>query len=124
MIGDYYWSTGIKVRYVEPYEGKPARWSASADFYDAGFCQDPSTEGHFHTRYAQESLSAAIDVLKADMERMGIVWADWVPTTPSLYVEGDGKRDDVPLPTNWRELVNAEAERIGWHASYAREEER
>lgn len=118
-----YWSTGITVKH---HNGK---WAASVDFLDNGFANDDpdkghiSTEGKLHTRYfiadgeQVDGLTAAIDTVRADAERLGIIWRsdDDVPT---IYMKGDGEDPEWPAPDGWHELVNAQAERIGWTPSY------
>lgn len=128
MIGDGYWATGITVRYGYSGEDKYG-WGAEVDFYDSGFCNDDtdkravSTEGTLRTRYYvregdtpdADALATAIDVLKADTERLGITW------TPSatVYYQGDGVSEDWPPPPGWREMVNAQAARLGWRPLYS-----
>ena len=92
MIGEQYWSTGIKVTYDR------GKWGAECSFFDAGFCQDQSTEGTFKTRYFLPTLAAAIDLVKQDAERLGIVFRQSIPGCPTLYVEGDGEDAPVSLP--------------------------
>lgn len=118
-----YWSTGITVKHHN------GRWAASVDFLDAGFCNDDpdarqvSTQGTLHTRYfvrdgeTVDGLTVAIDTMKRDAERLGIIWRsnDDVPT---IYMKGDGEDPEWPAPIRWRELVNAQAERIGWTPCY------
>lgn len=140
-----YWSTGITVywRQVASKTGDESwrsGWGAVLDFYDGGFCSDNpdqgevSTEGRLsvgaavpdnavtrqlRTRYAVADggsvlgLRAAIDVLVADAQRMGIEFR-----RPNLYYKGDGTWDDFPAPDGWRELLTAEADRLGWNSPY------
>ena len=112
MVGTEYWTTGIKVHYVR------GGWSAECSFFDGGFCQDDSTEGVLRTRYYVPTLAAAIDLLKRDAERLGIVFRSSIPGCPTLYVEGDGESADVSLPADWRPLLHAEALRLGRHSTY------
>jgi hypothetical protein len=130
-----YWSTGITVTYApfaeringEPYPG----WHASLDYRDDGFTNNNpetvqvSTEGSLHTRYPVRSskvrtgLSIAIDTLIADAERLGITFTTLPGNRgPHLYYDGDGENEAHPAPEDWRDLLAAEAERLGW-SSYA-----
>lgn len=121
MIGSSYWSPGITVVHTYSGGGKDG-WAATLEYLDGGFCNDEpdrgivSTEGTLCTRYCvkdgscPDPLGTAIDVLKADAERMGIAWRE-----PCLYYRGDGGNPDYPPPAGWLDLLQAQAGRIGWH---------
>lgn len=109
MIGSEYWSTGIKVSYLA-YKNE---WSATAEFFDDGFCQDESTQGRINSRYFA-NIETVLDNVKCDAEKLGIIWKD-----KNIYVEGDGE-GDVELPSDWREIIQRQAERIGFKSSYTR----
>jgi hypothetical protein len=116
-----YWSTGITVRYGYSGGGQYG-WSARLDFYDDGFANDDtagqsvSTEGRLVTRYfvcdgeKASGLSIALDVLRADAEKLGIRFND----EATLYYAADGEDLDNPPPDGWRAALGAEAARIGW----------
>lgn len=120
-----YWSTGIIVRW-NPDRG----WSATLPFFDDGFANDRtdsgrvSTEGELHTRYAvrdgstANGLTVAVDTLLADAGRLGIELIGDPIHGPQLYYWGDGEAKDYPPPAGWREILAAEAERIGWQPAY------
>lgn len=126
MIGDRYWATGIVVRYSDRHGGQ---WAASVNYLDNGFCDDDadrgviSTEGTLHTRYFVgngeriDALTAVIDAVKADAERLGIEFRS-ATDGPNVFYQGDGEHDDWPPPDGWREMVDAQAIRIGWSAFY------
>lgn len=121
--GSGHWSPGITVSHNN------GKWSASVDFLDDGFMNDNpntgaiSTEGTLHTRYfvkdgeKVDGLTAAIDTVKADAERLGITWRR-SSMTPCVHMRGDAEDPDWPAPDGWRELVNAQSERIGWTPFY------
>jgi hypothetical protein len=125
-----YWATGISVRWHEhsgSHDGVPhGGWSAKVDFLDDGFCNDDadaaqiSTEGTLRTRYSVRDgnrvsgLRAAIDALLLDIKRLGIEMRGSDASPPSIYYHGDGEDPEWPPPVGWRELLAAEAERIGW----------
>ncbi|TYB71164.1 hypothetical protein FXF51_01640 [Nonomuraea sp. PA05] len=121
MIGPRYWATGITVSC----DGRDG-WGAQVDFYDDGHGDDDpgrgriSTEGTLRTRYfvgggdQVDSLTLAIDTVKADAEKMGIAWSD----AATVYFTGDGGLPDWPAPEGWRELVNNHAVRLGWQPAY------
>lgn len=130
MIGSHYWSTGITLRY-STLRGSQGAWAARVDYLDDGFASDDtdagkiSTEGGIRTRYfvedgtTTEALTAVIDTVKADAERLGIVWRD----RPHLYYECDGEDPEWPAPDGWRTTLNAQAARLGWEPIYAPEED-
>jgi len=129
MIGERYWSTGIAVAYAYA-GGGDMGWAAQIDYNDNGFCNDDadagviSTEGILRTRYSvrdgaeKDALTAVIDVIRADAERLGIGFPDAV-TGPFVYYKGDGEDPEFPPPDGWREMLAAQAERIGWRVIYA-----
>jgi hypothetical protein len=126
-----YWSTGINLTYSpfaeringEPYPG----WHASLDYLDDGFADnDPeigqvSTEGRLCTRYPVRNakirlgLSIAIDTLIADAERLGIEFTT-LPghRGPQVLYDGDGENAEHPPPEGFRDMLAAEADRLGW----------
>lgn len=125
MIGSRYWSTGISLTYLAGHTGglaaapEPREWAAKVEFFDDGFCEIRSTQGELVTRYQTPTLGEAVDLIKADVERLGIEWK-----APTLYMRGDGADEEFPPPKNWRQLLAAECERIGWRSSYATEDQR
>ena len=131
MIGNGYWATGITVKHG--YSGMNLHgWAANVDFYDSGFCDDNpdaaaiSTQGILSTRYFvregdspdTDGLAAAVDAVKRDAERLGITWGADAAVPPTVYYIGDGEDEDFPPPDGWRELVNAQARRLGWKPLY------
>lgn len=129
MIGNGYWSVGIKVRWRESRTGGD-QWGAVAEYLDNGFCDDDadarriSTQGEMATCYVAtrylvedgetvDGLTVAVDTIKAEVERMGIAW-----NNPTIYFEGDGENPEWPPPPGWRELLRAQAERLGWRSIY------
>jgi hypothetical protein len=121
MIGDHYWSTGIIVKYGGRAEYQD-EWAASLTFHDDGFAQKGTTEGTLTTRYF-EPLAQAIDTIKADAEKLGIVFRPTVTRAPHIFAYEDGLSDDWPMPDGWRKLLHEQAERIGWDCIYIREKE-
>lgn len=125
-----YWSTGITVTWApfaervngEPYGG----WHAKLDYSDDGFADnDPdagqvSTEGTLCTRYpvrdakTRSGLAVAVDNLLADAKRLGIEFNAAGFSAPFLYYKGDGENEEYPPPDDWRGMLAAEAERIGF----------
>lgn len=120
MIGSQYWSTGIAVKYIAPIGNSPAAWAVSLEFLDDGFCGNASTEGSLRVRYVREDLSAMIDTLKADAERLGICFKRGGGTA-TVYMIGDGESALEDYPPNWKRIVNDQARRLGWQPCYKEE---
>jgi len=121
VIGGGYWATGI----IVAYRADTDSWWATVDFYDDGFIGDDdpaagivSTQGTLRTRYPVKGLSAAIDVVKCDAERMGVSFREDGVVGPYVYYLGDGVNDDYPPPDGWRGMVNEQAQRLGWRPMY------
>jgi hypothetical protein len=106
MIGTEFWSTGVKVSYL-PHRNE---WSATVEFFDDGFCEDESTQGRIGSRYFAP-LETVLDNVIRDAEKLGIVWRD-----KNIFVDGDG--EGVTLPRDWREIIQRQADRIGFRSSY------
>lgn len=123
-----YWATGVTVRW----HGDRDAWSGEVKFYDDGFLNDDvdqraiATQGRYTTRYAVadgktvDALTAVIDVLIADGERLGIEFGMPDGRAPMLYYVTDGENPDWPPPVGYRMLLRVQAERIGW-ATYGYE---
>lgn len=123
-VSTTYWATGITVHC----DGE--RWGGHVDFYDDGFANDDpdtgaiSTEGTLRTRYLVRdgehvtALTAVLDTLAADAERLGIRLAGPAQSAPSLYYRLDGEDPDSPPPANWRQALTVEAARRGWECPY------
>lgn len=118
MIGPTYWSTGIKLTYIEPYGSHGPAWSGEVLYFDDGFVDDDaaagriSTQGRLATRYAvegEDALTAVVGTLLRDAARLGIVWQ-----MQNIYWGGDV--DDPPIP--FRSLLVGQAERIGWQTMF------
>lgn len=125
-----YWSVGITVAwapFAERIAGKIySGWHARLDFHDDGHCDnDPdagrvSTDGRLFTRYPvrdgeiRTGLSAAIDTLLTDAKKLGIEMVPSASKRPGLFYEGDAKSAEHPPPEGWRNLLAAEAERVGF----------
>jgi hypothetical protein len=105
MVGNQYWSKGIAVRFY-----RDRGWAAEAEFYDRGVADPRATQGTVKTRYPS-SLRDAIDTVKLDVERLGIVWQ-----SASIYYDEDG---DLPPNQNgnrmtWIDTLREECHRLGW----------
>lgn len=115
MIGNKYWSTGISVKPRQNMKGS-YDWTATAEFFDDGWCDNESSQGLLEARYCGE-LSSVIDVVKRDVEALGIEWRN-INDTPMLYCYQDGEDKDWRFPDDWRELLREEAKRIGFNCLY------
>jgi hypothetical protein len=128
LIRKRYWATGIRIEYTDHHN--PA-WGGEVDFYDdtlpgrdeswangdQGSEQGQiSTHGHLQTRYFvpsrgshRDALTAVTDSLINDAEQLGIAFRD-----PTLYATGEGLEPDYPMPEGWIELLEEQADRLGW----------
>lgn len=131
-----YWSVGIILTWhpggARDHDGtKTDGWTGEVEYYDDGWTGDDNpdagklcTEGTLRTRYviadgtSQTAIRAIVDTLIADASRLGIEFRTGDGDLPRLYVPGDGEWEDRPLPDGWRQLLAAEAARIGW-ATYS-----
>lgn len=121
-----YWSTGITVRWFPERPGHAEAWGGHLDYLDDGFLNDEpaagriSTEGVLRTRYPVEDedgvnvLAVVLDALIADAAKLGITWRGPMGGAPMIYYHGDGEGPDYPPPPGYRDLLRAQAERLGW----------
>ena len=116
MTGKY-WSSGIRLRYRG--EREPT-WAGSLDFTDDGYDDDSSvpisSAGQLRSRYRvgadgdhRRALGWVISTLRRDAHRVGVEFRD-----PYLYVEGAGQGPDRPMPYGWPELIEEQADLLGW----------
>lgn len=113
------WSTGITVWYgyagshngIERYG-----WAGSLDWH-ANASNGSPIEGTIHTRYFEDTLEKAIDMVIEMADRFGVKFHPQEEAVPYLYYKGDGEDKENKPPENWRQLLNAEARRRKW-ASY------
>ena len=63
----------------------------------------PSKGGH------REALTLVTDTLIRDAEQLGIEFRD-----PTIYATGEGVDPDYPLPYDWVDLFEEQADRLGW----------
>jgi hypothetical protein len=112
-------SVGITVWYGYAGSNKYGWW-VMIEFSDYGHYEDKSICGKIQTSYGAP-LSQAIDTIKLDAKRLGIQFAEIPGLTPHLFYLGDGENKDYPPPDRWREMLQIEAQRIGFY-SYLSEE--
>lgn len=124
-----WWSTGIVLKWIpDALPGQPG-WHGTVHFYDDGCVPGDdadngavSTKGELATaRFVIDgrhvpALQVIVDALLADAARMGILFKDDVRDYRDLYYEGDGEDPDWPPPAGWRDVLLAEATRIGWRS--------
>ncbi|WP_048896190.1 hypothetical protein [Mycolicibacterium conceptionense] len=112
MIGEFYWATGITMRYRAD-----RGWAASIEFLDNGIGLDDgvSTEGDFRTRYYLDSPVEAAQALVTDAKRLGIRLT--CPRgTPKVYLH----RDNWLSPNSEKgdpvveQALDDVAEALGW----------
>jgi len=107
------WATGITVRCDYDDSG----WWAWVDFEDSTpHAHVGAMAGRIGTKYALPTLAAAIDRVLEYARQIGVVFPRLTEFLPTVYYAGDGESDYAPH--NWRQLVNAEARRLGWRPIY------
>jgi hypothetical protein len=123
---NHFWTTGISVALTE------RGWIAYADFQQSN--PDATnlviTQGKVETRFAEASLTDAIDRVIASLETLGVVFkpdgvddAIWHGVGPFVWYQRDGHGPNADIgeldpPENWRELMNEQARRLGWECAY------
>jgi hypothetical protein len=118
-----YWAAGMSVAYDVHNQG----WTGKVEFYDDCWIGDDDadtgrvgTEGHLTTRYAVKDgavvsgLAAVVDTLLADAARLGVQFTGPGEGAPSLTYPGYGEWAEYPPPVGYREILAAQAARIGW----------
>lgn len=113
MYGNELYATGIILEYG-PSAGDKYGWWATVEFQDFGHCDDRSIKGVISTQYGVE-ISLAIDTILTDVEKLGIKFIKSESITPALLYKDDSENKDYPPPEGWRQLLKAEAARIGFH---------
>ena len=117
MIGNQYWTTGIKIR-----RHADGRWSLGLDYYDDGFANKESTEGTLRVRYVVEDIERAVRLLKADADRLGISFRAPNPDmTPTIYWDDEENPD---VPGEHLQLVQNLCALLGWRCCYTDREQR
>lgn len=106
-------STGIKLKF-DPGHG----WVATVEFSTWEHASPACIEGSIGTRYFERELSTVIDRAMEAAHAIGVSFQSRPELQPTIYVEGDGEDSEVPLPSNWRELVARQCERLGWKTCY------
>lgn len=101
-------STGIRLRHQQN-----ALWSATVEFSNLLHANPKCISGSIGPEYILP-LSVAIDRAICAAESIGITFK-----SPILYVEDDGESPAVAnYPHNWRDLIHAESDRLGWEFIY------
>lgn len=111
-------STGILLQY-DPCHG----WNAMIEFSTWQHADPACIEGSIGMRYYVQGLPEAIDMALAAAARVGVVFHASPELQPRLYVPSDGEGPGIVLPSNWRQLLNEQCERIGWPHSYPDDEQ-
>ena len=82
MIGDYYWTTGIRI--YQQYPGTDNSWLAKINFEDDSHAQIGGSKGSLSTKY-QTSLMDSIKTIRDDAQKLGIQIKS-ISDKPHLYV--------------------------------------
>jgi len=116
MIGKLY-SVGINVYSdggVDDKNYDKDRWWAMVNFQDHSHCQDRGISGMIKNKYPI-NLTLAIDTIIEDCDKLGINFLKTQFT--GLYLMYYNK-EDYPPPDDWKQLLDEQAERIGFKVSY------
>lgn len=106
-------STGVNLTFSRAHG-----WSAAIDYWSDHFAMPECLEGNIRTRYFDKDLSTVIDRAINTAKAVGVTFIDQDGLRPSIYVPGDGEDPSIELPEEWREIVAAECERLGWENIY------
>ncbi len=110
---DGLFSTGIKLAF-NPHAG----WCATVEFTSMLFAAPDCIDGTIGTRYHDQDLSKVIDRVHSAALKIGVLFMRNAAIQPHLYVDGDGEDPAVELPADWREIVRAQCDRLGWASCY------
>jgi hypothetical protein len=117
MYKDKLYSVGIIVWYGYG-GGTKYGWWAKVEYEDFGHCDRGSVAGSIATKYADD-IRYSINTIKADAEKLTIEFVETFPGPgPCLFYLQDGDSNDYPPPDGWRDLLEDEARRIGFHSIY------
>ena len=80
-------------------------WWAECHWQDKKFCESKTVEGKIYTRYAEETLTIAIDAILEVINTFGLkLWDKF-----SLYYKDDGENKEYPPPKSWKQILQEEA---------------
>jgi len=99
-----FWANSITVKYLVPNQ-----WTAEIIFLGN---VDMPANGIIKTNISLP-LADALDIMVSAARHIGIEWVE-----KSLRMYRDGVDGTFPPPDGWRELLKAEAERIGFDCHY------
>lgn len=100
-------STGVSLEYREG-----GGWAATVEFSTQEHAVATCIEGSVKTRYFDSDLQVVIDRALEAAKAMGITFG----SEPLIYVDNDG--EGVPVPSNWRALIEEQSVRLGWTCTY------
>lgn len=111
------WSTGITVSYgyagssngIERYG-----WTANLE-WQASASNGSPVEGTIHTRYAEDTLEKAIDMVMEMANQFGVQFQDLGKgAVPCIYCKYETADEKDILLDNWKQILNDEARRRKW----------
>ena len=90
-------------------------WWAKCHWQDNKFCESKAMEGQIYTRYAEPTITEAIDAVLEIIEKFKIkIWDDF-----ALFYKDDGMDKKYPPPKNWKQIIQKEAKKRNWE-TYSR----
>jgi len=101
----------VKAELKNPNDPKSdCEWWAKCHWQDSRFCESGTVEGDIYLRYAEETLSIAIDAIIEVLETFKLNLSG----NFMLLYEDDG--EDIYTPMGWKELLQVEACKRGWQS--------
>jgi len=108
------WSVGITLKFGYAGGGLYGWW-AWVDFENSA---EPVTDGCMSGRVSTKygiDICKAIDQVLELCSQIGVEFIEHADCLPAVYYLQDGDSKDYPPPEGWREILKAQADRIGWN---------
>jgi len=85
-------------------------WWAKCHWQDNKFCEPKTVEGNIRTRYAETTITEAIDAVLEVVNSFGLK----LNKEFSLFYEGDEENTEYPPPEGWKLILQREAGNRHW----------
>lgn len=104
-------ATTIVVQYHPTAFENHSGWSATVRWRGGNYCEPGFVEGDISTRYFEKTLSGAIDMVLEIKNQFGLKEDI---SGIALFYKGDDENEYFPPPSNYKELLKAEANKRNW----------